>query len=429
MPSRKMRIDVLLLLLLLLETPLTSSMPLKPSTLSPYALPSWAAKHFKIVPEHGRLFLANLPTPLYQVIDGDSSKLANKSQPITSKFQRNGCNLYIKRDDSTGGAEIGGNKIRKLEFLLADAIAKNCNAVITIGGEQSNHCRATAAACRMVDSNIEPHLILRCSRKKSGSKDEIEMKEGFGYVGNILFDRLCGSHIYTCTIGEYGRFGSAHLTHIVSEKLISQGKKPYKIPVGGSNALGTYGYIEACSELSKQADISEFDHVVFATGSGGTATGIALGILLYCHEKGIRPPKIHAVAVCDDQGMLLLLIGFSFLVKKMLSQDSIFLYIKILTLLDKLTEYFYKTMTEIAYDMGFRPPSQSFFNEEDNDHKQYIQQQIIEFFRENITIHQGKGKGYAISTAEELNFCSQFARETGKLKNIRVLLILDLFFS
>jgi 1-aminocyclopropane-1-carboxylate deaminase/D-cysteine desulfhydrase-like pyridoxal-dependent ACC family enzyme len=98
--------------------------------------------------------------------------------------------FYIKRDDMTGGVDLGGNKIRKLEFLLADALANDYNSVVTIGGEQSNHCRATAAAARMV--GLEPHLILRTTRDPSDLR----------YTGNILIDRMVGSKIYTCTPGE-----------------------------------------------------------------------------------------------------------------------------------------------------------------------------------------------------------------------------------
>lgn len=113
-----------------------------------------------------------------------------------STFNDLDISVYIKRDDMTGGAELGGNKVRKLEFLLADALARGCDSVVTIGGEQSNHCRATAAASRMI--GLEPHLILRTKR----ANDVHEKKQEFGFTGNILFDRMVGSTIYTCTPGE-----------------------------------------------------------------------------------------------------------------------------------------------------------------------------------------------------------------------------------
>ena len=148
-----------------------------PNQAIPYDPPSWAQGVLRNTPQHGRLLLANLPTPIYRMDSFRGSE---------------GLNFFIKRDDMTGGPELGGNKIRKLEFLLADALANDYNSVVTIGGEQSNHCRATAAAARMV--GLEPHLILRTERANQLSE--------FGYTGNILMDRMVGSTIYTCTPGE-----------------------------------------------------------------------------------------------------------------------------------------------------------------------------------------------------------------------------------
>lgn len=132
----------------------------------------------------------------------------------------------------TAGVELGGNKIRKLEFLLADAIDQNYKSVVTIGGEQSNHCRATAAACRMV--GLEPHLILRTRRANQVETDrESNDIDSFGYVGNILFDRMVGASIHTCTPGEYGRVGSKELVRRVCRDIESKtSQKVYPIPVG-----------------------------------------------------------------------------------------------------------------------------------------------------------------------------------------------------
>lgn len=116
-------------------------------TVHPYHPPAWTDGLLKNVPKH-RLHLANLPTPIHRI--GGAKKLDDESNNycdgILSRLQELNINLYIKRDDATGGVELGGNKIRKLEFLLADALEKGCDSVVTIGGEQSNHCRATAAA-------------------------------------------------------------------------------------------------------------------------------------------------------------------------------------------------------------------------------------------------------------------------------------------
>jgi D-cysteine desulfhydrase family pyridoxal phosphate-dependent enzyme len=256
----------------------------------------------------------------------------------------------MKRDDMSGGVELGGNKVRKLEFLLAEALALGHDSVVTIGGEQSNHCRATASAARMV--GLEPHLILRSARADSVHAGE----DNFGLVGNLLIDRMVGSKIYTCTPGEYGRVGSKALVERLCQYLRDkESKNPYPIPVGGSNGCGTWGYLQAVDELAQQWD-EPLDHVVFATGSGGTASGIALGLAL-CPSFS---PKVHAVGVCDDP------------------------------------EYFYSMIAEIATQMGLG-----------------LDQDTLEFVKQTLVVYQGKGLGYAVSTTQELSFCTQFAKETG----------------
>ena len=215
-----------------------------PSTIVKYIPPEWASKFLQNIPEH-RLHLANLPTPLYQ-IPYNKSKLTTTTSTSTSndnhntimnKLQNLNIKLFIKRDDMTAGIELGGNKVRKLEFLLASALQQTYDSVLTIGGEQSNHCRATAAACRMV--GLDPYLILRTKRANQVAKDEIIEKDkqknedNFGFVGNVLVDRMVGSHIYTCTPGEYGRLGSKELVRRVCSDIEKEtNKKVYPIPVG-----------------------------------------------------------------------------------------------------------------------------------------------------------------------------------------------------
>jgi len=303
------------------------------------------------VPQH-RLHLANLPTPLYRV---------DRRDPHDDLFT-----LYVKRDDATGAVELGGNKIRKLEFLLADALQKGCDSVVTIGGQQSNHCRATAAAARML--GMEPHLILRRARTKQANHDERD-EEDLGLTGNLLIDRMVGSKIYTCTPGEYGRVGSSELVLRLCAHLKETGRRPYAIPVGGSNGLGSWGYINGVEELLIQWDSLEgnpsLDHIVFACGSGGTAAGIALGIALaHTSSRNKIAPTVHAIGVCDDE------------------------------------DYFYRFVASIADQMGFQPPSAGTTTTED-------------FVRQHLVVHQGKGLGYAVSTEEELDFVMSFARETG----------------
>ncbi len=218
---------------------------------------------------------------------------------------------------------------------------------------------------------IKPHLILRTKRANQVANDEDE----FGFVGNILFDRMAGATIHTCTPGEYGRIGSQGLINMLCEDLESSSdetaKKVYKIPVGGSNALGSWGYIDGVNEFLNQLDGDDtVDHVVFACGSGGSAAGIALGLSLAYHDndKVANLPKIHAVGVCDDP------------------------------------DYFYNTVSEIAKDMGLDLstllPASDIIS-------------IEGFVRNHMIAHQGKGLGYASSTKEELDFIVKFALETG----------------
>jgi D-cysteine desulfhydrase family pyridoxal phosphate-dependent enzyme len=335
-----------------------------------YTLPSWAEGAFANPPKNGRLHLGNFPTPLYKQHPTTQSKVLG-SRSVLSILSELDIGLYVKRDDMSGGCETSGNKIRKLEFLLADALATNCRSVITIGGEQSNHCRATAAACRML--GLEPHLILRTSR----ANDIQAGNDDIGFVGNILFDRTVGSQIYTCTPGEYGRLGSvpilARLARYLEE--MDPENKVYRIPVGGSNGLGTYGYLQAVDETLSQwyteNDSTSLDHVVFACGSGGTACGLAIGMALAHGALGKRhalvppkqkPPKIHAVGVCDSP------------------------------------DYFYSFVADICDEMGLTLPDGL---------------STESFVRENMFVHSGKGLGYALSTKEELDFVSDFAQETG----------------
>lgn len=173
-----------------------------------------------------------------------------------------GPRIFIKRDDLTGLA-FGGNKTRKLEFLIGDALSKQCDTVITGGAEQSNHCRQTAAACAL--SGLECHLVL------GGSEPDIPK-------GNLLLDKLFGAKIHwdvECRKGEK--------IPQISEELIRLGRKPYIIPYGGSNEIGVLGFIEAINELKTQlSEMNEnISHVVFSSSSGGTHTGLVLGKYVY----------------------------------------------------------------------------------------------------------------------------------------------------
>lgn len=197
-----------------------------------------------------------------------------------------GVELWIKRDDLTG-CQLSGNKVRKLEFLMAEALEEGCNCVVTIGGSQSNHCRATAVAARY--AGMEAHLLLRTSRLK--------VTEDPGLVGNLLVERLIGANIYTVSKEDYVRLGSKRLGEIMMQKVGgSGGNKPYFIPVGGSNSTGTWGYVECFQELMQQAPKGKgaFTDIVMACGSGGTAAGLAIA-----NEVEQYGARVWAYGVCD----------------------------------------------------------------------------------------------------------------------------------
>jgi D-cysteine desulfhydrase len=193
-----------------------------------------------------RLPLAKLPTPL--------DELVNLSCVL------GGPRILVKRDDLTGLA-TGGNKTRKLEFLIADAKAQSADCVITAGGPQSNHCRQTAAACAI--AGFQCHLVLGGGPQPS--------------LGNLLLDKLLGATIYWTP-----RHNRNHRMAELARQLESIGKQPYVIPVGGSNALGALGYVAATFELVEQLREQGRGpaHLVFATSSGGTQAGIVLGAKL-----------------------------------------------------------------------------------------------------------------------------------------------------
>ena len=191
-----------------------------------------------------RFSLAQLPTPI--------EELKSLSQEL------GGPELLIKRDDQTGLA-LGGNKTRKLEFLVGQALEQRADTLITAGAAQSNHCRQTAAAAARAG--------LRCELVLNGTKPELPN-------GNLLLDELLGARIHWVQRSER----EAKLSEIPDD-LRKQGSKPYVIPVGGSNGVGATGYVVAMMEVAKQWDgiNRRVDHVVFASSSGGTQAGVVVG--------------------------------------------------------------------------------------------------------------------------------------------------------
>ncbi len=198
-----------------------------------------------------RLHFAHLPTPL--------EPLARISEAL------GGPNLWIKRDDCTG-LSSGGNKTRKLEFLMADALEQSADTIITQGATQSNHARQTCAIAARL--GLECHILLE---DRTGYDDE-----AYAHNGNVLLDQLHGASISTRPADSDMNAEMEQLAQLLRD----DGKKPYIIPGGGSNEIGALGYVNAAFELTHQANERSLciDHLVHATGSAGTQAGLVLGM-------------------------------------------------------------------------------------------------------------------------------------------------------
>jgi D-cysteine desulfhydrase len=220
-----------------------------------------------------RIRRARLPTPV---------------EPARRLSHKLGVELVVKRDDLTGSS-LSGNKIRKLEFLFAEAAAEGADTVITCGGEQSNHCRATAVAA--TELGLRSYLLLRTDNPKEPPASE----------ANILLDQLVGAEIRWVSRDEYKR--RAQLFVEVQGQLLAQRRRAYVIPEGGSNALGAWGYVGCVEELASELGDEPLT-IVYAAGSGGTGAGLVLGIKLL----GL-PWRAVGVNVCDDADYFVNAIG------------------------------------------------------------------------------------------------------------------------
>lgn len=191
-----------------------------------------------------RFPLAQLPTPL-------------ESLPRLSR-ELGGPELLIKRDDQTGLA-FGGNKTRKLEFLVGQALEQGADTLVTLGAAQSNHCRQTAAAAAKAG--------LKCELILNGKNPDVSN-------GNLLLNELLGASCHWIE-----RSQRPVKLRELPEQLRAQGRKSYVIPVGGSNGVGATGYVVAMLELMEQLRARQqcADHIVFGSSSGGTQAGILLG--------------------------------------------------------------------------------------------------------------------------------------------------------
>ena len=216
-----------------------------------------------------RVPLARLPTPL---------------EPSARLGAAMGIELVYKRDDLSG-LELSGNKVRKLEYLLAEAEAQGAQVIVTCGGVQSNHCRAAAfAAARRGMASV---LLLRVADPAHPPALE----------ANAFLDHLVGAEIRWVSPDEYRH--RTELLAAVAADLRAAGRRPYVIPEGGSNGLGSLGYVLAMAELKAQLPddwVEEPIAIAYAAGSGGTGAGIELGVRVLGWEQA-RP---LGFAVCND---------------------------------------------------------------------------------------------------------------------------------
>lgn len=276
------------------------------------------------IPE--KLNIANLPTKI--------EKLERLSKLLK------GPNIYIKRDDLTG-SEVSGNKIRKLEFSVKEALEKKCDTLITCGGIQSNHCRATAAVATKL--GLKSYLILRGSEETK-------------YDGNLFLNKLLGAEIIFISAEDY-KLRRVEIMENLKSNLENKGLKPYIIPEGASNGIGSFGYYNTMKEIIVQENALgiKFNSIVLSLGSGGTHAGLLLAKKIFNH-----PSKIYGVNVCDNE------------------------------------EYFKNRIDEII-----------------KDSMNYLEVNI-NIDKDDINIIDGYvGKGYALSTKEELEFISKLAKLEG----------------
>ena len=188
-----------------------------------------------------------------------------------------GPRLWIKRDDCTGLA-TGGNKTRKLEFLMGDALAQRADTIVTYGAVQSNHARQTAAACAKL--GLECHLVL--SRRVAWRHPEYESG------GNVLLDQLLGAQLHVVEPADVEA-----RSHTLIDNLTARGRRCYVVPTGGSNSIGALGYVRCAEEIAEQSKALGFrpDLIVHATSSGGTQAGLVAGVArahLNCDVVGIN---------------------------------------------------------------------------------------------------------------------------------------------
>ena len=254
----------------------------------------------------------------------------------------NGPRIYIKRDDCTGLA-TGGNKTRKLEFLMPDAIKNNASLIVTVGAVQSNHARQTAAACAIL--NLKCLIILE-QRLENAPKTYMNS-------GNVFLNKIFGAEIMICPKEKDVK----DFAEEIMKNRKKNGEIPYYIPVGGTNEIGELGYIECMREIILEQSKYNFSNIILATGSGGTHSGSIVGKTLYksniniigisvkdkkkdqeekvynlaidgCNYINCSPPKREDVVVFDDyvgKGYGIPTEGMKMAVKLMATKEAILL--------------------------------------------------------------------------------------------------------
>lgn len=219
------------------------------------------------------LELGLFPTPLTK-LEGITKHYANKA------------NFYIKRDDMTGLA-LGGNKVRKLNYVLADALSKGCDTIITCGGAQSNHCAITAAAANRL--GLDCHLVL--------------LNEGVTAMkGNQVLYKLLGARVHFVESENIGSLDDKNTA--LFEELKAAGKKPYIVPLGASVPLGALGYVDCMEEVKKQCEdqgLIKIDRVVVTVGSCGTYAGTLLGTKVYFPEAKVIGINVSGLEGYEDK--------------------------------------------------------------------------------------------------------------------------------
>lgn len=248
----------------------------------------------KTLNEFPRLGLAHLPTPLVE--------MHRLREALRAQDGRDVPRLFIKRDDCTGLA-TGGNKTRKLEYLLGEALAQGCNTVVTTGALQSNHARQTAAAAAA--AGLSCILVLFDSVPYAG--------RAYRKSGNLLLDRILGAEVRV----EPADADAGHVFGELFKEIESNGGKSYFVPVGGSSPTGSLGYARAYLELADQAQALDFRKTVLvhASSSGGTQAGLVAGaqlrgsgpavagINVYRQDTAAMAEGIHALA-CKTAALL-----------------------------------------------------------------------------------------------------------------------------